>query len=150
MHCLCYLFLLSVILILKSFAICIWCTCFVPTCSPIIIIFSLLVCSLSKPFFKAVHHLFYRDPLSVLLPLICFTTNWYTYCYSTQLVLFNPPKWMRKLQWDIVTPCNWTKQQKTACFYKLGILKKSPDYWKKCWKVIITLELWLARNQTFS
>lgn len=68
MHCLCYLFFSSVILILKSFTTCIWCACFVPIRLAIIIIFPLLVCSLSKPFFKAVHHLFYRGLLSVLLP----------------------------------------------------------------------------------
>lgn len=65
MHCLCFLFSPAK-LILKSFTICIWYTCFLPLCSAIITIFP---CAHSESFFfKVVHHLFNIHQFASLLP----------------------------------------------------------------------------------
>lgn len=121
MHCLCYLFYSLVILILKSFTICIWCTYFVPTHSAVIIIFPLLVCSLSKPFFKAVRDLFHAGLLAFLLPLTCFAPDWYKTCCSTKRALFSPH--MDEKRRMTYCNCMWMD--------KIGYNKRSSDYWHR-------------------
>lgn len=130
MHCLCCLFYLLVILMLKSFTISIWCAYFVPTQSAVIIIFPPTGLFTFKAVFQSCGWFVSRGLFTTSFLLHWLPTD--TRTAAPQSLFSSAPIWRRKSEWHIVTACEWTQKSTKKClFLHIGYNKRSPDYWHR-------------------